>query len=153
MPCRSDYMEPNQRERRLQETAQLLGYVLVETGQDVPGRVADAANNAYCTTDLVPDLCAAIRAMDAATLERVVYNARDRRARRLADWWEEHEEADRQRELAEAMKNRCRSPHVRKLWETGTQTMWPRDGDFVSVSAHNIESFVSLLLDNPPKVK
>ena len=97
MPCRSDYMEPTQRERLLQETAQLYGYVLVETGERVPERVANAANDTYCRQDFVSHLCAAITAMDVDTRHRVVYNAHDRTARRLADWWEEHQAADRMR--------------------------------------------------------
>lgn len=146
MPCRSDYMEPTDKERRLQETAQLLGYVLVETDQPVPGPVADAANNQYCTTDLVPDLCAAIRAMDAETLERVVYNARDRRARRLADWWEEHEAADRLRAENERRAAK-RQQTIQNTWIAATETVWPRSGDYASVSAESIEKFANLLLD------
>lgn len=97
MPCRSDYMEPTQRERLLRETAQLYAYVLVETGERVPERVTQAANDAYCRTDYVSHLCEQLTQMDVDTRHRVVYNAHDKTARRLADWWEEHQAADRQR--------------------------------------------------------
>lgn len=106
MPCRSDYMEPNSRERLLPETAQLYGYVLVETNQRVPGAVADAANDIYCRRDFVADLCRALTDMDAETMERVVYNGRDRRARQLADWWERHQAADLARIQKETQEQR-----------------------------------------------
>lgn len=150
MPCRSDYMEPTQKERLLQETAQLLGYVLVMTDQDVPGRVADAANNVYCRTDLVAELCAQIRAMDEATFNQVVYNARDPRSRRLADWWERHEEADRKRAEAERAATR-RQALIQRTWTDATQTVWPRAGDYASVSAESIEKFAQSLLDTVKK--
>jgi hypothetical protein len=35
---------------------------------------------------------------------RIVYNGRDPMSRRLADWWERHEEIDRQRLVAEAAR-------------------------------------------------
>ena len=35
---------------------------------------------------------------------------------------------------------------IKQLWEQGTQTISPRDGDFVSVSAENIEEFTALIV-------
>lgn len=97
MPCRSDYMEPTQRERLLQETAQLYAYVLHATGNLVPQKVELAANNQYCRDDFVADLCQFITEMTADLRMQIIYNPYNRTARRLADWWEEHEAADRQR--------------------------------------------------------
>ena len=150
MPCRSDYMEPTHTERRLQETAILLGYALVEMNQKVTGRVANAANDQYCTTDLVPDLCALIRSMTAEEKDRIVYNARDKRSRQLANWWEEHEAADKAREEKER-REATRDWAIRRVWEEETQTVWPRPGDYASVSEDNIMAFAKKLLDNPPK--
>lgn len=97
MPCRSDYMEPTQKERLLRETAQLYAYALTEAGERVPDRVTRAANNTYCTDDFVSHLCEFITRMDADTRHRIVYNAHEKQSRQLADWWERHQEADRQR--------------------------------------------------------
>lgn len=97
MPCQSDYLAPTQRERLLQETAQLYAYVLIETNQRVPGDVADAANDIYCRTDFVSHLCEQLTYMDSDTRHRVVYNAHDKKSRQLADWWERHQAADQQR--------------------------------------------------------
>ena len=39
--------------------------------------------------------------MRADVRDRIVYDARNKTARRLADWWEEHQEEDAKREAAE----------------------------------------------------
>ena len=118
MGCRSDYMEPNHRERLLQETAQLYGYVLVETGQRVPGAVADATNNIYCRTDFVSHLCEQLTNMDVDTRHRIVYNAYDKRSRQLADWWERHQAADKariQKETQERQEKELLTAALQKL--------------------------------------
>ena len=65
MPCRSDYMEPNQKERLLQETAQLLIYVRINTksGIVVDKNLRAAAADQYCRKDYVAALCSAIRGL------------------------------------------------------------------------------------------
>lgn len=106
MGCRSDYMEPTHKERLLQETAILLGYVLEETGQPVPRPVHAASKDIYCKTDLVPHLCTAIRNMDDETFKRVVYNPYNKESRQLADWWERHQAADKARIQKETQEQR-----------------------------------------------
>ena len=46
-------------------------------------------------------LCSFIRGLSNFQKERIIYNARNKMSRRLADWWEEHQEADRKREAEE----------------------------------------------------
>lgn len=101
MPCRSDYMDPTHKEQQLQRTAQLLKYVYETLEQPVSAKLNEAAQDCYCKQDYVPELCKTIRGMPARQLNKVVYNARDRVSRDLADWWEEHEAADRKREARE----------------------------------------------------
>lgn len=99
MPCRSDYMEPNQKERLLQETAQLLIYVRMNTksGVKITNKLKNASQDIYCRQDYVPELCAAIRAMTEEEQDRIIYDGRNPAARKLADWWDKHQEADRKR--------------------------------------------------------
>jgi len=95
-------MEPHDYERRLQETAELLVFVKTELGLNISKRLLNASENIYCKADYVPELCKTIRTLDETQLNQIVYNARRKQSRALADWWDEHQEADRQREEAEA---------------------------------------------------
>ena len=97
MPCNSDYMNPTERERLLQETAKLLVHVYKKQKKKIPGELQDAANDMYCKEDFVPTLCRTIKDMSATEMELIVYNSHDATSRRLADWWEEHMAADKKR--------------------------------------------------------
>lgn len=148
MGCRSDYMDPTQKERLLQETAQLLEYALEAMGEMVPQQVSEAAANQYCTIDLVPALCGLINSMTSSEHVRIVYNARDKKSRRLADWWEKHLEADRAREAKSLSKAVRQESVIRRMWEDTTNSLWPREGDYASTSPENIMNFAKNLLDN-----
>jgi hypothetical protein len=51
-----------------------------------------------------PDLCALFTAVPEEELDKILYrDARDRKARDLADWWEGHQEWDRKRRASEAV--------------------------------------------------
>jgi hypothetical protein len=115
MPCVSDYMEPNEKESLLQETAQLLIYVRMNTnsGVKISSRLKAAARDIYCRKDYVPELCDAISSMTEEEQARIVYDGRNPEARRLADWWDKHEEADRKR-LEEEHRRELRNDLRRK---------------------------------------
>ena len=112
MPCVSDYMEPTGKEKRLQETAKLYEYALLEMNVFVPADVKAAAKNIYCRKDFVPDLCELILLLNDRQRQRVVYNPYNKMSRKLATWWEEHQEADRKR-IAEENKIMYEA-HIRK---------------------------------------
>lgn len=118
MPCRSDYMEPTNKERRLRETAELLMHVLynTNTGIKVDSKLKGAARDIHCKEDYVPMLCEVLHSLSTEDFDRLVYNARCPTSRKLADWWDEHLKADAEREKAEesrrneaAMKESIRS--------------------------------------------
>jgi predicted DNA binding protein len=94
-------MKPSSREIRSQETAQLLLYVHNHLNTQAEKYVRDAAKDTYGNVarldDMVVELCALLTAMHDTDRDALVYNAKDKTARRLADWWEEHLEADRKR--------------------------------------------------------
>lgn len=100
MPCNSDHMEPNEREKAHQRAAHILVSVKRKVGHYVDPALEAAAKDPYCRHDFVGDVCGMLRGLDEETFERVVYTARDRESRRIADWWEEHLEYDNQRNLA-----------------------------------------------------
>lgn len=101
MPCRSDYMEPTSREKYVTETAQLLTFVLNRLGLKIPPNVSAAAAANYPGTDLTDHftrkLCTLIRGMSAEQQETIIYDGRNTLSRRLADWWDRHEAADKAR--------------------------------------------------------
>lgn len=121
MPCNSDYLEPRGREVELHRAARLYQYVLLSTHKPVPQRVQQAAESIYGQdrngdpVDCVSALCAAIKRMDNAMQKRVVYTAESRDARDLANWWEDHQQADSQREAAEADEKKQAALKARAL--------------------------------------
>lgn len=102
MGCNSDYLEPTHRERELQRAAKLLAFVLSKAGKPVPAAVSQAADHIYCKADFVPSLCELLTDMPEEERDRIVYDARDKVSRDLADWWEEHQKADIARLQCEA---------------------------------------------------
>lgn len=105
MPCNSDYLRPTQREREMQRAAKLLVYVHQQTGKAPPDFAVKEADNSYASDERnVVDLCGFLRAMNDEDRERLVYNAKDKTARDLADWWEEHQAADAAREAGKSIE-------------------------------------------------
>lgn len=95
----------------------MLAYVLREQGKPVSAEVNSAANTLYCDLDFVPELCAELTNLDEERRDEIL-GGRNRTARDLANWWEDHQEADRQRELEEKQereKERLRAAAVSKL--------------------------------------
>lgn len=105
MPCRSDYMEPNARERYSVETAQLIEYILKAQHLSVSQWIRDIARSEYGdhnrNDQLTSILCyhlKNIERFEPSEANRIIYDGRNATARRLADWWEKHKKVDRDRE-------------------------------------------------------
>lgn len=101
MPCRSDHLEQNGREKALQQTSNLLEYAMGElalrgVNHHVPRAALDPSGSTYYAQDVgqVQALCRLIRNMTDEDREAVVYNAHSVKSRQLAAWWEAHEAAD-----------------------------------------------------------
>lgn len=122
MPCRCDYMDPNQYELQSIRTANLLKYTLEHLKKAVPDYVEAATistyGNAQKLNDMVVMLCAELSALDSKKLDKLVYNSKDKTARALADWWGEHQEADKKRiekEKKEAATQKLKKQAFAKL--------------------------------------
>lgn len=119
MPCNSDYLAPTQRERELKRAAILLKYVFEKTLVPVPPWVISQSETLYPTNErIVPELCAAITALTPEQFQAIVYNAKDKTSRDLADWWEEHQAADAERlrnEEAARQLEKTRTDALNKL--------------------------------------
>lgn len=110
MPCQSDYMEPNEREKESVLVAKLLIYIS-ESSNMIHESFLPALNNAakdiYGYTDMLDRwtrlLCSKCQEIeeDPELANRIIYNGRNKQARDLAAWWERHQEADRIREAEE----------------------------------------------------
>lgn len=120
MPCNSDHMKQTGTEAYNQRTAKLYLYVSDWVGSTTAD-IRKHADDYYCQRDYTKELCAALRALkkiDRSKFERVVYNARSKTSRDLADWWEEHKLADRKRlsdEAAERSRKRLIKSALDKL--------------------------------------
>lgn len=103
MPCNSDYLEPTHREREFQRAATLLLYVRKKTGKPAEAWAKKEAYNIYARDErCVTVLCIALGVLSQKEMEEIVYNAHDARSRDLANWREEHLEADQKRDSREA---------------------------------------------------
>lgn len=104
MPCDASYMEPTQREKNSKLVARLLIYVLDFLQPDQSDERVDMLNIAQSQygdpgrlDELTARLCSLCHEMSDDQKNSIIYNGHSPNARRLADWWDEHQEADRQR--------------------------------------------------------
>jgi hypothetical protein len=110
MPCNSDYLQASGHELESKRVCSLLVYVNVALGKHPPNWVVKAAKDTYgCVAKLdeaTQMLCAECRGMSEDLREKIIYNAHDKTARKLANWWERHQEWDQRRvaEEEEAVK-------------------------------------------------
>lgn len=109
MACNAEYMRPSDVEVNSKTVCQLLVFLSDKINRDIPEWVHKAANDMYGTPKRLDEATQMLCAMCQDADEAVIYDARDPMCRKLADWWEEHQAADRQREKAE------REARVRRL--------------------------------------
>lgn len=118
MPCDSRYLDQTEREKELQRAAKLLVYVRGKIGKPIDELLSQTAAAYYASVDYVPELCGELCSLSKTQVDEIVYNARDKNSRDLADWWERHESADRQREAdeqAKVKKNQLINRAINKL--------------------------------------
>lgn len=110
MGCRSDYMEATAQEAESKYVCTLLVYVLEAQGKEVPVEIVKGANEYYGDVQALDAntalLCGTIRGFTKKEQDRILYDGKNPAARKLADWWENHQEVDRQREAEEAKEKK-----------------------------------------------
>lgn len=128
MPCNSDYMEPNAKERNRQQVARLLVHVL--TTLSIPDKMlgkyrTDARHIYGGSLDLdagTARLCELMTEIErTGQAGAVLSDISNPLHRELFDWWEEHKRADiererREREKAEKDAARAIEPVAWKFW-------------------------------------
>ncbi len=110
MPCDSSYLDPKGREKQLQNAAKLLVFLHKQLGRPIKNWIVKESKEIYCQNEkLVPLLCQTLKDLPEDVRNSIVYNAHNKDARKLADWWEEHieaDEADKEREEREPEEKR-----------------------------------------------
>lgn len=107
MPCDSSHLEPTYRERESKRVAGFIVYLKTKLNIWVLMEEHDTARSTYGNlgrldkhTAKLCELCALPEA------QPFIYDAHNRDARDLADWWEDHQEADKAKQASD-----FRCPH------------------------------------------
>lgn len=108
MPCVSDYLEPNARERESVLVNKLLVFILPKVGLCTDKYHKDTANKSYGEPDKLDDdtnkLCAILSKLKKSEQKRFLdWNVKENRP--LAQWWEHHQEADAKRKKKEKKRS------------------------------------------------
>lgn len=122
MPCDSSYQNPTLEELNKIETSKLIIYVDEQLKLKTPKAIKDAAADVYGDgidlDKITRMLCKKLSTLNDKQLKKIVYNAKDKTSRKLADWWEEHQAADKKRlkkELKDAKDKQARDKAIAKL--------------------------------------
>ncbi|RTK97793.1 MAG: hypothetical protein EKK64_00900 [Neisseriaceae bacterium] len=101
MPCDGSYMNPSQRETDSLFICKRIVFLFKKLNFPIPKRIVEAADSLYGDVENLDEnvaiLCGVIRQMKKEQVDSIIYNARSKESRDLANWWEEHQEADSKR--------------------------------------------------------
>jgi len=101
MPCDSSYLEPTNVERDSKSTCENLVYALSALEKPVPIWAQNGADDEYGDQarllEAVVLLCKLCRSMNEEQAARIIYDGRSAKARKLANWYMEHDAFDKKR--------------------------------------------------------
>ena len=101
MPCISDYAEPSTYDKFVSDTVKNLMYLRRMLGIDTSEELVEAYKKCYYSKvegdKWTAELCERLHNLSKKDMDKFVYDAHSKKARNLADWWEEHQEADKAR--------------------------------------------------------
>lgn len=109
MPCEGPSGESCRTVEMKKHRAELLIYLLGKLGafsRKAEAFVKDPWSSSKDYEAQV-DLCTTLRSLSEAEIERIVYDAKNPMARKLADFWEQHQNDDAEREKREALERTC----------------------------------------------
>ena len=113
MPCVSDYLEPDAREKEAGTLARLLEWLISDMGKRCPvcpsfivGKCFQKAikdGYVYHVSQATLDewtetLCRIVRSFSGEDQDKYLYDGRNAKSRQLIEWWERHQKADERRE-------------------------------------------------------
>lgn len=129
MGCRSDYMDPTKAETNSNQVARLLIFVMIEQTKETPSSaIIEASQSMYGNKSMLDSWTVALCERLQNIPEDFIYDGRRKECRELADWWDEHKEADIAR-LSEEAENLLLTilDEKRKCEETVTRLSKKRD--------------------------
>lgn len=107
MPCVSDYMNPNTSEATARQCAKFMvficGRLFVEPSKETVDAAKDCYGRPFTGESATAKLCNMLQLLEPATLEAIVYDAKDKTSRLLATWWEDHCKADKKHEAEDGL--------------------------------------------------
>jgi len=122
MPCNSDYLNPTEEEANRKLVCELLIFVNGKIRAKTDKKIIDAAKHAYGDgvelNAVVVQLCDRLSALSTKQKNSIIYNGKNETSRKLADWWDEHVKADKNRvhaEMQEAKDAKARKKALSKL--------------------------------------
>lgn len=122
MPCRNDYTEQSGQQLESIRVCTNLCYLFRMIGKRPPDWVIATTNNYYGNVARLDEatkiLCSTIRSLTDEELEKYVYDGHSAEARKLAGWWDRHQEWDARRikeEEEERKRQETRAAAIKKL--------------------------------------
>lgn len=142
-PCNCDYLEASSFEKECQRMAKLIIYVESFYKGVTPKWIKECAKNEYGAPNgqqdgderLGPYLCKLLTNLKNGKnrqgfYNQIVYNAKNKQSRDLADWWEEHQEKDKERtrfERSEKLKRETIKKALGKLTKEEKEILGLKD--------------------------
>lgn len=105
MPCDSSYLAPRDSEIESKRCAENIRFTFNALDIRCPLWVRNASISHYGNEDRLEEmviiLCDLCTKMTDKQKEKIIYNGKCKESRQLADWWDEHQEADKERKEKE----------------------------------------------------
>jgi len=117
MPCNSEYMEASYDEKESREVCKHIIYLYGKLGIPIPKSVRNASESYYGDARRLGDyekaLMNKLQDMSEKEIDSIVYNAKSREARALANWYEDVMES-----LQDEVKRARRESELKKKAES-----------------------------------
>lgn len=127
MPCSSDYLAASGQELESVRVCKMLAYLFERLERTAPKWIIKAANDYYGNVARLNEatslLCEMCRCLSKTQVDQHIYDAHDRNARALADWWERHQEWDRRRVAEEDAARKRATTRERALRKLSVEDM------------------------------
>ena len=127
MPCKSDYLEATGIELESIRVCKLIIYLYTCIDRKIPQWVLTASKSNYGNVnrlnEATKDLCCCCRGLNPKQVEAFIYNAHSKEGRKLAGWWERHQEWDERRIKEEEEENKQKQLRAEGIDKLTTQEM------------------------------